>query len=54
MKPRQIDDAIRITLVVLSQLIDWRAVLMIVKPDTLLPEKQILGRHHSQPRTGHS
>src|SRR5437870_3445363 len=30
------DDAIRITLVLLARLIDWRAVLTIVKPDTLI------------------
>lgn len=35
-KPRRADDATRITLVVLSRLIDWRAVLTIVKPDTLI------------------
>jgi putative transposase len=35
-KPRRADDATRITLVVLAQLIDWRAVLTIVKPDTLI------------------
>jgi hypothetical protein len=35
-KPRRADDSIRITLVMLSQLIDWRAVLTIVKPDTLI------------------
>jgi putative transposase len=35
-KARRADDATRITLVVLSQLIDWRAVLTIVKPDTLI------------------
>ena len=35
-KPRRADDATRITLVALSRLIDWRAVLTIVKPDTLI------------------
>jgi putative transposase len=35
-KPRRADDSIRITLVMLSQLIDWRAALTIVKPDTLI------------------
>jgi putative transposase len=34
-KPRRADDATRMTLVMLSHLIDWRAVLTIVKPDTL-------------------
>jgi putative transposase len=34
--PRRADDGTRITLVVLSRLIDWRAVLTIVKPDTLI------------------
>ena len=33
-KPRRADDATRITLVMLSQLIDWRAVLTIVQPAT--------------------
>jgi hypothetical protein len=36
-KPRRADDSTRITLVALSQLIDWRAMLTIVKPDTLIP-----------------
>jgi putative transposase len=31
-KSRRADEATRITLVVLSQLIDWRAMLTIVKP----------------------
>jgi transposase InsO family protein len=35
-KPHRADDATRITLVVLSRLIDWRTVLTIVKPDTLI------------------
>jgi len=35
-KSRRADDATRITLGVLAQLIDWRAVLTIVKPDTLI------------------
>jgi putative transposase len=35
-KPRCADDAMRITLVMLSHLIDWRAVLTIVKPNTLI------------------
>ena len=35
-KPRRADDATRIALVLLSRLIDWRAVLTIVKPDTLI------------------
>ena len=33
-QPRRADDAVRITLVMLSRLIDWRTVLIIVKPDT--------------------
>ena len=33
-KPRRADDATRITLVVLSWLIDWRRILTVVKPDT--------------------
>ncbi len=35
-RPRRADNATRITLVMLSKLIDWRAVLTIVKPDTLI------------------
>jgi hypothetical protein len=35
-KPRRADDATRITLVALSRLIDWRTVLTIVKPATLI------------------
>jgi putative transposase len=35
-KPHRADDATRITLVVLSKLTDWRAILTIVKPDTLI------------------
>ncbi len=36
MKPRCADDATRITLVALSSLIEWRRILIIVKPDTLI------------------
>src|SRR5688500_18328077 len=35
-KPRRADDATRLTLVALSQLIDWRRVLTVVMPDTLV------------------
>jgi hypothetical protein len=35
-KPRRADDALRIALVTLSRLIDWKAVLTVVKPDTLI------------------
>jgi hypothetical protein len=35
-KPRRADDATRIALVTLSWLIDWRRVLTVVKPDTLV------------------
>src|SRR5262249_61627039 len=35
-RPRRADDATRIALVLLSRLIDWRAILTIVKPDTLI------------------
>jgi putative transposase len=34
--PRRTDDATRITLVTLSRLIDWRRILTIVQPDTLM------------------
>ena len=35
-KPRRPDDATRITLVALSRLVDWRQLLIVVKPDTLI------------------
>jgi transposase InsO family protein len=35
-KPRRADDATRITLVALSRLVDWRRLLVIVKPDALI------------------
>ena len=35
-KPRRADDATRIVLVALSRLIEWRSLLTIVKPDTLI------------------
>ena len=36
LKPRRADDATRIALVALSWLVDWRRVLTVVKPDTLV------------------
>ena len=35
-KPRRADDATRIVLVALSRLIEWRRMLTVVKPDTLI------------------
>ena len=35
-KPRRADDATRITLVILSRLVDWRRALTIVQPATLI------------------
>jgi len=35
-RARRADDATRMTLVLLARLIDWRGVLTIVKPDTLI------------------
>src|SRR5205085_9367145 len=35
-KPRRPDDATRLTLVALSRLIDWRPLLTVVKPETLI------------------
>ncbi len=35
-KPRRADDATRVTLVALSRLVDWRRLLVILKPDTLI------------------
>src|SRR4030095_12191381 len=34
--PRRSDDATRITLVALSRLVDWRRLLVVVKPETLI------------------
>ena len=36
MKPHRADDAIQITLVALSRFVEWRRLLTIVKPDTLI------------------
>jgi hypothetical protein len=36
MRPRRADDATRITLVTLSRLLDWRQLLVVVKPKTLI------------------
>jgi len=36
LKPRRADDATRIALVALSRLIEWRRILTVVKPDTLI------------------
>ena len=53
-KPRRADDATRITLVALSWFIDWRRVLTVVKPDTLIRWHrqgfQLLWRWKSRPR----
>jgi putative transposase len=53
-KPRRADDATRITLFVLSRLIDWRRVLTVVKPDTLIRWHrkgfQLFWRWKSRPR----
>jgi putative transposase len=35
-RPRRLDDAARIALVVLARVIDWRQLLTIVRPDTLV------------------
>ena len=54
MKPRRSDDATRIALVALSWLIDWRTILTVVKPDTLIRWHrkgfQLLWRWKSRPR----
>jgi hypothetical protein len=53
-KPRRSDDATRITLVALSSLIEWRRILMIVKPETLIGWHrkgfQLFWRLKSKPR----
>src|SRR6266851_10325183 len=53
-KPRRADDATRIALVALSCLIDWRRILTVVKPDTLIRRHrkgfQLFWRWKSVPR----
>src|SRR5262245_17174546 len=53
-KPHRADDATRISLAALSWLIDWRPVLTVVKPDTLIRWHrkgfQLLWRWKSRPR----
>src|SRR2546422_1992348 len=53
-RPRRADDATRITLVVLSRLIDWRRLLTVVKPETLIRWHrrgfQLFWRWKSMPR----
>jgi hypothetical protein len=53
-KPRRADDATRIALVALSWLIEWRRVLTVVKPDTLIRWHrrgfQLFWRWKSRPR----
>src|SRR5580693_8192979 len=41
-KPRRPDPATRVVLVLLSRLLDWRALITVVQPDTL-----IRGRPHA-------
>src|SRR2546427_9260735 len=53
-QPRRADDATRVTLVVLSRLIDWRRLLTVVKPETLIRWHrrgfQLFWRWKSMPR----
>jgi putative transposase len=35
-KPRRLNDAARIALVVLARVIDWRQLLLVVRPETLV------------------
>jgi putative transposase len=53
-KPRRADDATRIALVALSWLINWRTILTVVKPDTLIRWHrkgfQLFWRWKSRPR----
>jgi putative transposase len=53
-KPRRADDATRITLMLVGRLIDWRGILTIVRPDTLLRWHRkgfaLLWRGKSKPR----
>src|SRR5713226_4821615 len=54
LKPRRADDATRITLVALTSLIEWRRILTIVKPDTLIGWHRkgfrLFWRRRSKPR----
>jgi putative transposase len=53
-KPRRADDATRITLGALPSRIEWRRILMIVKPDTLIGWHRkgfrLFWRRQSKPR----
>jgi hypothetical protein len=53
-KPCRVDDATRVALVVLSRLIEWRPLLIVVKPDTLIRWHrkgfQLFWRCKSRPR----
>ena len=51
-KPRRADDATRIALVALSRLIDWRRVLTVVKPDTLIRWHRKVGFKGNHAATG--
>ena len=54
-KPRQAAPATRVVLVLLSQLLDWRSLLTVVQPDTLIRWHRqgwrLLWRWKSRPRT---
>jgi putative transposase len=53
-KPHRVDDATRVALVALSRLIEWRHLLIIVRPDTLIRWHrqgfQLFWRWKSRPR----
>ncbi len=53
-KPRRPDPATRVVLVLLSRLLDWRALLTVVQPDTLIRWHRqgwrLLWRRKSRPR----
>src|ERR1700691_4929815 len=53
-KPRRPDPATRVALVLLSRLLDWRALLTVVQPDTLIRWHRqgwrLLWRRKSRPR----
>lgn len=52
-RPRQIDPATRISLVLLAKLFDWRDALMVVRPETLIRWHRagwrLLWRYKSRP-----
>ena len=40
-KPRRVDAATRVSLALLSRLFDWRSALVVVRPETLVPQSSL-------------